>query len=136
MANRSKVPTVLDPEWFEREAEMMRVMAHPKRLMILEVLKPGPRPVGEIAGVLGMSLPNASQHLRVMRTLRIVRAERHGQTVRYALTSPVLGRCCALVRGLLVEQALAQKTRAVSARGAEAATVSIATKRILEGARA
>ena len=104
-------PPRLDPEWFEQEAEMMRVMANPKRLMILETLKGGKRTVTEISEALGMSLQNASQHLRVMRAQRIVKAERHGQTVRYGLTSPVLGRCCALVRSLLVEQARARGAR-------------------------
>jgi DNA-binding transcriptional ArsR family regulator len=95
---------------------MMRVMANPKRLMILETLKGGRRTVTEISEALGMSLPNASQHLRVMRAQRIVKAERQGQTVRYGLTSPVLGRCCALVRGLLVSQAIARGEGLTAAR--------------------
>jgi len=108
-------PARLDPEWFELEAEMMRVMANPKRLMILETLKGGRRTVTEISEALGMSLQNASQHLRVMRAQRIVKAERRGQTVRYGLTSPVLGRCCALVRGLLVSQAITRGEDLVAA---------------------
>ena len=107
-AGRPSAPPPLDPEWFELEAEMMRVMANPKRLMILETLKGGKRTVTEISSALGMSLQNTSQHLRVMRGQRIVKAERSGQTVRYGLTSPVLGRCCALVRSLLVEQAVSR----------------------------
>jgi ArsR family transcriptional regulator len=113
---QSTPPLRLDPEWFELEADMMRVMAHPKRLMILELLKGEDRTVSEIAGVLGMSLQNASQHLRVMRSQHIVKAERRGQSVRYGLTSPVLGRCCALVRGLLVEQAVSRGESVASAR--------------------
>jgi ArsR family transcriptional regulator len=130
----------LDPEWFELEAEMMRVMANPKRLMILETLKGGKRTVTEISSALGMSLQNASQHLRVMRAQRIVKAERSGQTVRYELTSPVLGRCCALVRSLLVEQAVERGESVASAgtaaprrRARAAATTSTAPKPPAEG---
>lgn len=101
----------LDPEWFEMQADMMRVMSNPKRLMILDVLKSGKRTVTEISTALGMSIQNTSQHLRVMRAQRIVRPERDGQVVRYEVTSPVLGRCCGLVRELLIEQARARGER-------------------------
>ena len=100
-----------DPEWFEHQAEMMRVMANPKRLMILEVLSEGKRSVTEIADAVGMTLPNTSQHLRVMRAQQIVRAERDGQIVRYAPTSPVFHRCCRIVRDHMIAQALARGER-------------------------
>ena len=109
-------PSALNPEWFEMEAEMMRIMANPKRLMILETLKGGKQTVTEISAALGMTLQNTSQHLRVMRAQRIVRAVRLGQAVQYELTSPVLGRCCALVRSLIVEQAVARGDSVVSTR--------------------
>jgi len=90
---------------FELEAETMRVLANPKRLMILAALGEEPRTVTALADDLAIPLANVSQHLRVMKDRRIVRATRSGKTVRYELTSPTFSRCCALVREALVEQA-------------------------------
>ena len=98
------VPAAFSPEAFELEAETLRVMANPKRLMIMAVLGSGPRTPTEISEELGLTQPNVSQHLRVMRYRRIVKAARAGKSVRYALTSPMFSRCCALVRDVIVDQ--------------------------------
>jgi len=101
-------PTGLDPEGFELEADLIRVLAHPKRLMIVDLLGHGPKTVTEIAGHLEMSLQNASQHLRVMRDRGIVRPHRDGREVRYALLSPVLAESCRLVRRTLLAETRAR----------------------------
>ncbi len=88
-------------EVFEREADTLRAMAHPKRLMIVEMLGRRRESVSEIARNLEIPLPNVSQHLRVMRDRGIVQAERTGQTVRYRLTNPALRGCCAQIRRAL-----------------------------------
>jgi ArsR family transcriptional regulator, virulence genes transcriptional regulator len=102
-------PSALDREGFELEADMLRVLANPKRLMIVGVLGEGARTVSEIAQRLDLSLQNTSQHLRLMRDRHIVRSRRDGREVRYALTSPVFPRCCELVRHALVEQTKARE---------------------------
>ncbi|MGD1098787.1 MAG: metalloregulator ArsR/SmtB family transcription factor [Thermoplasmata archaeon] len=97
--------TGLDLEGFELEADMIRVLANPKRLMIVDLLGRGPSTVTEIADWLNLSLPNASQHLRVMKDRGIVSARRDGREVRYALRSPVLSQSCQLVRRALLAEA-------------------------------
>ena len=94
-----------DAEAFELEADTLRALAHPKRLMILSRLGSLPRSVTELADALDMSLPNASQHLRVLRDRGIVRAERTGHVVRYRLSNPAFHRCCIQVRQAIVEEA-------------------------------
>ncbi len=96
--------TGLDLEGFELEADMIRVLAHPKRLMIVDLLGRGPSTVTEIADWLNLSLQNASQHLRVMKDRGIVRARRDGREVRYTLRSPVLSESCQLVRRALLAE--------------------------------
>jgi len=95
----------LDSEGFELEADLIRVLANPKRLMIVSLLGAGPCTVTEIADRLDLSLQNTSQHLRLMRDQNIVRARRDGREVRYALTSPVFSECCQLVRRALLAEA-------------------------------
>ncbi len=88
-------------DMFEAEADTLRAMAHPKRLMILSQLGARGRSVSELASVVGISLPNASQHLRVLRDRGIVQSERVGQVVKYRLTSPEFQACCARVRQVI-----------------------------------
>ncbi len=108
-------PGAPDERSFEQEAELLRVLAHPKRLMIVALLSPGSRTVGDLARHVGLSVQNTSQHLRLLRDRSIVRGERHGRIVRYTLTSPSFPVACRLLReGLLAEA----RSRAARARGA------------------
>jgi DNA-binding transcriptional ArsR family regulator len=76
------------------QAEVMRTLAHPRRLQIIHLLATGPRDVQTVAEELGMTQPNASQHLAVMRSTGIVERRRDGRSVRYRLADPaVLGAC-------------------------------------------
>ena len=88
---------------YELHAQMLNALAHPKRLMIVDFLHhEGEKPVGKIASKLGISLQNASQHLRVMRDRGLVLSRKDGQAVYYSLTSQVLGDCCVRVHEEIV----------------------------------
>jgi DNA-binding transcriptional ArsR family regulator len=84
-----------------RQAEVLKVLASPRRLEILHLLADGPREVGRLAAELGASQPNVSQHLAVMRTTGMVEAERDGREVRYSLTDPEVMVACDLMRRVL-----------------------------------
>jgi DNA-binding transcriptional ArsR family regulator len=49
------------------DADVFELLAEPNRRRILELLRGGERPVGEIAGALGLAQPATSKHLRAMR---------------------------------------------------------------------
>lgn len=83
------------------QAEVLKILASPRRLEILHCLADGPREVGRLAAELGASQPNVSQHLAVMRTAGIVEAERDGREVRYRLADYDVIRACGLMRGVL-----------------------------------
>src|SRR2546423_1491245 len=55
------------------------------RLRIVHALSAGELWGGDLAAMLGMAVPAVSQHLRVLRELRIVRNRRVGKMVYYAL---------------------------------------------------
>lgn len=84
-------------ESFTVHAELCRVLTDPKRLMILDALRRGDRSVTELASQLGCSMPNASQHLTVLRSAGLVAGERDGTTVRYHLTEPEIMTACDIV---------------------------------------
>ncbi len=69
----------------ELYAQVCRALSDPKRLLIIEALRDGPLTVGQLAEAIGVSQPNASQHLAVLRERRIVVTERDGTKVRYRL---------------------------------------------------
>lgn len=66
-------------------AELMKVLANPKRLLILCQLVEGERSVGELARLLDMREQAMSQQLALLRKDGLVTTRREGQTIHYAL---------------------------------------------------
>jgi DNA-binding transcriptional ArsR family regulator len=83
------------------QAEVLKVLASPRRLEILHALAGGPMEVGRIASHVGATQPNVSQHLAVMRTTGIVEADRSGREVRYRLADPDVIVACGVMRRVL-----------------------------------
>jgi rhodanese-related sulfurtransferase/DNA-binding CsgD family transcriptional regulator len=71
---------------YEQFARVGKAVAAPKRLELLDLLGQGPRTVEAIADQAGISVANASQHLRILRAARLVDAEKKGLYVEYRLT--------------------------------------------------
>ena len=90
-------------EIFELHAEFCKMIASPKRLMIVELLAKREMSVTEIAQALDIQHSNVSQHLRVMRSRYIVETRKEGQTVYYRLTNSRLPKVCAEIRRILLE---------------------------------
>jgi DNA-binding transcriptional ArsR family regulator len=88
----------------ELQAEIMRTLAHPRRLQIIHRLATGPVEVGRLAADLRISRPNVSQHLALMRAAGVVDAVRSGREVRYALSDPGIVAACDLMRGVLARR--------------------------------
>ena len=78
-----------------RKAELLRVLAHPTRLAILEELAAGAKCVTDIQDLLDVPQPNVSQHLAALRRDRIVDFLEDGTLSCYYVTRPKL------VKGLL-----------------------------------
>jgi DNA-binding transcriptional ArsR family regulator len=89
---------------FEMHAEMCQALANEHRLAIMHTLKDGEKCVGDLAVELGISVHNASQHLRILRQRLLVRARKEGQTVYYSVTNPKFVQACALIREALIEE--------------------------------
>jgi DNA-binding transcriptional ArsR family regulator len=61
------------------------VVAEPARREILDLLISGPHAVGELAAGAGLSQPNTSRHLRILREAGLVESSAQGQRRLYAL---------------------------------------------------
>ena len=68
-------------------AAFLRTLANENRLLILCVLAEGEISVGELAARLGITHPNASQHLFRLKSEGLVAARRDGQAVYYSIAS-------------------------------------------------
>lgn len=66
-------------------AAIFRALADPTRLRIVRAIEGEPRCVSDLANLAGVSEPAASQHLRLLRALRVVRGRRAGKQVYYSL---------------------------------------------------
>jgi DNA-binding transcriptional ArsR family regulator len=73
-------------------AELLGLLAEPLRLRVVDRLgQGGPATVSQLAGELGASLPQLSNHLRRLREHGLVTADRHGRQAVYRLADPGLG---------------------------------------------
>jgi len=63
----------------------LKALAEPRRLEILELLRQGPRAVGEIADEVGVTQQAASQHLALLDRAGLVEAHREGVRHVYAV---------------------------------------------------
>ncbi|MFE9687295.1 ArsR/SmtB family transcription factor [Streptomyces sp. NPDC006285] len=73
------------PRDLDAASELLRALASPVRLGIVRELADGGKHVHELVSALGVSQPLVSQHLRVLRTSRIVTARRQARETRYSL---------------------------------------------------
>ncbi len=75
-------------ERLETSARLLRIVAHPTRLMILEALGDGTRCVNDMRDILEVPQPNVSQHLAVLKESGMVACDKEGVTRCYRLAEP------------------------------------------------
>ena len=97
-------------EHYRLHAEICKVLTDPKRLMLLDTLRGGERSVGDLATAIGVALPNASQHLAVLRGAGLVEGQRSGTTVTYRLAEPTIVEACDIIHAIVARR-LAQAAR-------------------------
>ena len=85
----------------ELQAELCKILANPKRINIIYLLKDGEKSVLEIAKAIGISQSNTSQHLTIMKAKGVVKSRRAGNEIYYSLAIPELSQACELVRTAL-----------------------------------
>jgi DNA-binding transcriptional ArsR family regulator len=71
-------------------AECLRILAHPHRLRMVQMLLQGDFPVGELAEACGLPSAMASEHLRLMQRCGFLTSEKDGRQVFYRVSEPHL----------------------------------------------
>lgn len=75
---------------FAHFAEVAKALGHAHRLVILELLAQRERSVETLAERAGLSIANASQHLRLMRQAGLLASRRDGKHILYRLSDPAV----------------------------------------------
>jgi DNA-binding transcriptional ArsR family regulator len=78
----------IDQARIERAAEVLKTVAHPVRLRIVELLESGEKSVNELKDLLGVTQPLTSQHLSQMRMRGVLGSRREGTLVYYSIANP------------------------------------------------
>jgi ArsR family transcriptional regulator len=80
----------------ESQVQVIKALAHPARLEIVQALAGGERSVGELQALVGGDLSTVSKHLTLMRKAGWIDCRKHGQQVLYRLACdclPTFLRC-------------------------------------------
>ncbi len=83
-------PELLELDGLHRVAECLKVLAHPVRLRMVDVLLQGEFPVHRIAELVGLPPHQACEHLRLMQGHALLASDRRGRTVYYRVANPSL----------------------------------------------
>lgn len=103
---QSADPTPLDPSEpiYRLKADFFRLLGHPARVRILELLQSGERTVGDLQAALGLDSSGTSQHLTAMRRQGLLESRRSGTSVFYRVRDPRIFQLLAIARQLLTSQ--------------------------------
>ncbi len=99
----------MNKDYLDEELELLHericpALSHPLRMKILYLLNEKAMNVGELTVEMGIPQSTVSRHLSVLRERGLVRAEREGTTIWYALAEPELATVIDILRGILGRQ--------------------------------
>ena len=73
---------------FEARAQIMKALAHPARLLIVDELAKQQRCVNDLTAIIGADMSTVSRHLSVLKNAGIIQDKRQGAQVYYSLSIP------------------------------------------------
>ena len=87
----AKTTTKLNIDALHDAAECLRILAHPHRLQIVQMLLTGKKySVNDIAEECQLAQPTTSEHLRLMQRCGFLASQKDGRTVFYSIAEPHL----------------------------------------------
>ncbi len=76
-----------DPLSAEKCSDLLKAIADPHRLHLIQALRERAQSVSDLAALLDMDIGNVSHHLKVLRQQEIVAFRREGKTMIYSLSN-------------------------------------------------
>ena len=90
---------------YQARAGIIKAMAHPTRLLIIDELSKGERCVCELRDIIGDDMSTVSKHLSVLKNSGIVESDKRGLQVFYRLKVPCVLNFFGCVEDVLVANA-------------------------------
>ena len=90
--------------FYENRARVIKAMAHPSRLMMIDALDEGEKCVNELRDIVGSDLSTVSRHLSILRSAGIVEDRKDGLQVFYRLRVPCILNFFGCVEAVLKEE--------------------------------
>lgn len=75
---------------YEGRTRIIKAMAHPTRLFIVEELQNGERCVNDLTAMIGSDVSTVSKHLSVLKNAGIVGDRKEGTNIYYYLKTPCI----------------------------------------------
>jgi DNA-binding transcriptional ArsR family regulator len=73
---------------YKAKAKIIKALAHPSRLFIVEELSRGERCVAELTEMIGVEMPTVSRHLSQLKSVGMIEDQKRGAQVFYRLRVP------------------------------------------------
>jgi DNA-binding transcriptional ArsR family regulator len=86
---------------YVRKAQLFRVLGHPVRIRMLELLVDGERTVGDLQAALSLDSSGTSQHLAALRQQGVLESRRAGTSVYYRIRDPRVSQLMAVAKQIL-----------------------------------
>lgn len=85
---------------YTHNAEIYKLMANPKRLEILNILSRGTATLTELTRIVGAKKVNISQHLSILKHLKLVIVSKRSKEVYYSIVNPQIVTPCRIFKNL------------------------------------
>jgi len=93
---------------FEARSKIIKALAHPSRLFIVNELSRGRRCVNELTELVDADMSTVSKHLSVLKSAGVVRDDKEGARVYYSLRVPCVLNFFSCVESVMAENAKEQ----------------------------
>ena len=87
----------------EGRARILKALAHPTRIFIVDKLAEKPYCVCELTGMVGADTSTVSKHLSILKNAGIVTDRKEGTTVYYSLEAPCLLKFIGCVEAVITQ---------------------------------
>jgi len=94
----------VDDRVYEMQVRICKAFANPTRLRMLDLLARREYTVSELQSELGITAPNVSQHLAILKAAGVVGTRREGKQIFCSLAIPEVKVACQMIRDVLRAQ--------------------------------
>ncbi len=101
---------------YEEQARIIKALAHPSRLMIIEELNGSKRCVSDLTELVGSDTSTVSKHLSVLKNAGLVFVEKIGTTVFYHLRMPCILDFFSCIESVIEANAYGQMETVISCK--------------------